>query len=237
MANQFLALSLFLMLLSFFIVLNSVSNFERQNAVPAVMNSLLLTFSSQERKVEPRPAPKPSEYEDQRKGDTINAVEGLFNAHIAGFEASRNRLGTVLHVSLPMQRFENAVDAAYFSEFDASESGEEQSFILTLVTVLRSAERGDPYRIDMVYNIPEDPVILKETDPNAFWAALKRASDLAENLEERGLPRKMMSVGLQKGQIGYIDLYFYKYAPFVFPENVLKTLSESSSGEETQQDL
>ena len=47
----------------------------------------------------------------------------------------------------------------------------------------------------------------------------------------------MMSVGLQNGQIGYIDLYFYKYAPFVFPENVLKTLSESPSGEETQQDL
>lgn len=237
MANQFLALSLFLMLLSFFIVLNSVSNFERQNAVPAVLNSLLLTFSSQERSIESRPAPKPSEYEDQRKGDTINAVEGLFNANIAGFEASRNRLGTVLHVNLPMQRFENAVDAAYFSQFDASEEGEEQSFILTLVTVLRSAERGDPYRVDMVYNIPDDPVVLYETDPNAFWGALKRASDLAENLEERGMPKKMMSIGLQKGKIGYIDLYFYKYAPFVFPENILETLSADPTTSETQQDL
>ena len=48
MANQFLSLSLFLMLLSFFIVLNSMSDFEKQTAVPAVLNSLSLAFSSRD---------------------------------------------------------------------------------------------------------------------------------------------------------------------------------------------
>ena len=44
MANQFLSLSLFLMLLSFFIVLNSMSTFEQETTVPAVLNSLSLAY-------------------------------------------------------------------------------------------------------------------------------------------------------------------------------------------------
>ncbi|MGN7438129.1 MAG: hypothetical protein ACTHOO_05725 [Alcanivorax sp.] len=235
MANQFLALSLFLMLLSFFIVLNSVSNFERERAVPAVLNSLKLTFSSDERKIEHKPAPSPSEYEEQRSGDTIDAVEGVFNANIAGFEAKRNRLGTVLHVSLPMQRLENAVDAANFEEIDFNDEGESQSFLITLVTVLRSAERGDPYRIDIVMNIPEDPVAFSDAEPNLFMRSLKRVSHVAEELEQRGLPKKMISAGLQKGEVGNVDLYFYKYAPFSFPEDAMKKVLEQNAQGQDQQ--
>ena len=51
MANQFLSLSMFLMLLSFFIVLNSMSTFEKEVAVPAVLNSLSMAFSKQENKL------------------------------------------------------------------------------------------------------------------------------------------------------------------------------------------
>ena len=213
MANQFLSLSLFLMLLSFFIVLNSVSDFEETKAVPAALNSLLLAFSNDVKNIEDKPSPAPSLYQDKRGGDTIEALEGVFNAHIGGFEAKRNRLGTVLHVQLPMQRFENAVNEATFENAGFG-AGTLQSFMTTLVTVLRSAENGQPYRIDMVMNVSEDPVILSENAPDDFVTALKRVSDLATTLENKGIPKKMLSAGLVSGKAGMIDLYFYRYTPF-----------------------
>ena len=213
MANQFLSLSLFLMLLSFFIVLNSVSDFEETRAVPAVLNSLTLAFSNDVKNIQNGPSPSPSLHQDKREGDTIEVLEGLFNAHIAGFESKRNRLGTVLHVRLPIQRFENAVNSIGFD--DAGFPGTvPQSFVDTLITVLRSSEKGQPYRIDMVMSIPEDPAILSDSTPDDFIKALKRVSALAHSMENKGLPKKIMSSGLKKGETGFIDLYFYRYKPF-----------------------
>ncbi len=217
MANQFLSLSLFLMLLSFFIVLNSVSEFEENRAVPAALNSLTLAFSSQLSTPQDNPSATPSLHPDKRGGDSLEAIEGLFNAHIAGFEAKRNRLGTMLHMQLPMQRFENAVDETDFA--DAGFSDTQQTFATTLVTALRSAENDNPYRIDMVFNIPEDPTVLSQSQPDEFMQALRRVSTLATTLENKGIPKKMISAGLKTGQTGFVDLYFYRYEPFELPSN------------------
>ncbi len=219
MANQFLSLSLFLMLLSFFIVLNSISDFEDNNAVPAVLNSLTLAFSGQEKgAVGDGPSNIISQYQDKREGDTLESLDGLFNEHIAGFKAKRNRLGTVLHVSLPMQRFENAVKDVSFDDLAYAQE-DKQSFVTTLVTLLRSSEKGQPYRVDMVMNISEDPAILSENSPDEFIKYIKRVSALAFNLEGKGLPKKMMSSGLARGTTGIIDLYFYRYKAFKMEGN------------------
>lgn len=217
MANQFLSLSLFLMLLSFFIVLNSVSEFEKNQAVPAALNSLTLAFSSQLKTPQDNPSATPSLHPDKRGGDSLEVIEGLFNAHIAGFEANRNRLGTMLHMQLPMQRFENAIEETDFSEAGFSDG--EQSFATTLVTTLRSADNDNPYRIDMVFNIPEDPTVLSQSQPEEFMKALKRVSTLAATLEDKGVPKKIISAGLKTGQTGFVDLYFYRYRPFELPLN------------------
>ncbi len=214
MANQFLSLSLFLMLLSFFIVLNSISDFEENNAVPAVLNSLTLAFSGQAKEVTGAgPSSLASKHQDKREGDTLESLDGLFNAHIAGFKARKNRLGTVLHIELPMLSFENAVKDVSFDNLELFQ-GENQSFTTTLVTLLRSAESKQPYRIDMVMNISDDPAILSEKSPDDFIKSLKRVSDLAALLEDKGIPKKMLSSGLAKGEVGIVDLYFYRYKPF-----------------------
>ena len=73
-----------------------------------------------------------------------------------------------------------------------------------------------------------------------------RVSLLAGHLERKGLPKKMMSVGLVKGKPGYIDLYFYRYKPLNVPDEIKEMRekeekAEIATGEEThtqsEQDL
>ena len=233
MANQFLSLSMFLMLLSFFIVLNSMSTFEKEVAVPAVLNSLSMAFSKQENKlikeyINIGPATRPSPHESgSGDGDTLETIEGLFNAHLAGFKMKRNRLGTVMHVSLPIDEFEKAIKT---SNLEAPQGGDTSplSFSQTMITLLRSAEKENPYRIDMVYNLENDPMILLRGAPDTFKYELIRVSALAGHLERKGMPKKMVSVGLTKGKPDIIDLYFYRYKPLAVSDEIKKMQEEEA---------
>jgi len=221
------------MLLSFFIVLNSMSTFEEDIAVPAVLNSLNLAFSSNDNRLPERymnigPSAVPSSNEDGGgEGDTLETIEGMFNAHLAGFKAKRNRLGTVMHVSLPMAEFERAVKT---SSLEAPQGGEASpvTFSQTMITLLRSAQKGVPYRLDMVYNQENSPTVLLRGAPDSFKVALTRVSALAGHLERKGMPKKMMSVGLIKGKPGFIDLYFYRYKPLAVPDEIRKMQEEEA---------
>ncbi len=212
MANQFLSLALFLMLLSFFIVMNAMSSFEDFKSKP-VINSLSLAFSNHipEKKEDPVQIETPRVTKGE--GDTLESVEGLFNAHISGFQATRNRLGTVMHVRTDVGAFENAIDLSDIY-YDDIEMGDRGSFVMSMISILRSSEKGQPYRIDMVLNLPEDPAIFQKTSPEEFISDLKRVSSFAEKLEKAGLPKKMVSAGAAKGERGFIDIYIYRYKPF-----------------------
>lgn len=217
MANQFLSLSLFLMLLSFFIVLNSVSEFEDSKAEP-ILNSLSIAFTS---KVSLKPvAPSIKQTEEtplkdgKKEGDTLKELEGLFNAHIANFTAKRNRFGTVMHVSLPIGRFESALA---FNSYDQANiiADTKGAFLPTMITVLRASENGKQYRIDMILNTASDPSVQNHANQPIFMRDMKRITNVATVLEQKGLPKKMISTGLKQGREGVLDLYFYLYKPFI----------------------
>ena len=238
MANQFLSLSLFLMLLSFFIVINSMSTFEQETAVPAVLNSLSLAFSRDQKYIKEYirgPSAIPSPYEGGKgEGDTLETIEGLFNANIAGFTAKKNRLGTVMHVALPINDFERIVKTA---TVEAPQGGDADpmTFSQTMITLLRSAQGGKPYRLDMVYNQENDPMVLLRGAPDTFRDNLIRVSALAGYLERKGMPKKMMSVGLNKGKPGNIDLFFYRYKPLAVPDDIKQMQEEEKANLEAQE--
>ena len=74
MANQFLSLSLFIMLLSFFIILNSLSSYEDVKSKP-VLNSISMAFS----KDTPDPILAPntveSPIESNNEGDSLDKLK------------------------------------------------------------------------------------------------------------------------------------------------------------------
>ncbi len=220
MANQFLSLALFLMLLSFFIVMNGMSSYEEYKA-KSVINSISLAFSSDisDNNRAPDTLKKPLITVGQ--GDSLDDIEGLFNAHISGFEASRNRFGTNMHVRTSIGQFENAIDISDYNYMDKKE-GERGSFLMTLVTLLRSEETGNPYRMDMVVNLPNDPAVFQKENPDEFIYNLKRVSKFANILEKVGMPKKMISIALAEGESGMIDLYFYRYKPMKLPSNIVR---------------
>ncbi len=226
MANQFLSLSLFLMLLSFFIVLNAVSEFEDTKTYP-VLNSLSLAFKSKIAFIDASPSSEPdqTETEDKKDGDTLEALEGLFNAHIAGFDLKRNRFGTMMHVRLPMGRLENAIN---FDNYDNQNipAGRRGAFLPTMITVLRSAQAGQIYRLDMILNIEDDPAEEGIEKTEEFLSALRRITNITQRLETAGLEKKMMSAGLKQGEENMVDMYFYPYEPYVLPVKPLKIQQE-----------
>ncbi len=221
MANQFLSLALFLMLLSFFIVMNAISSFETSKSAP-VINSLALAFSNRvlDREISPI---TPSADMSINDGDTLEVLEGLFNAHLASFQATTNRFGTVMRIKTPVGQFEKSINISS-SGYNITTLGAKGSFIQNMISLLRSEKKAMPYRVDMVLNIPEELADFQKNYPNEFISNLKLVSSFAGILENAGLPKKMISIGLSKGDEGFIELYFYRYKPF----NMYHQIKESS---------
>ncbi len=211
MANQFLGLSLFIMLLSFFIVLNSVSDFEIKKSNP-VLNSLSLAFSLDT----PKQAPSEkaaAKTEEMRKGSSLDKMQGLFEAKITGVEASQNRLGTVMHMRLPYAEFEREITSSVLKN-----SGQDplarQGFLPMLVSLLETKDSDEAYKMNMVVNLPISPAqALSEQNPEVFKTT-KSLAAIALRLEKAGLPKKLITTGLKQGDEGMIDIFFRRYEPF-----------------------
>lgn len=213
MANQFLSLSLFLMLLAFFVVMNGMASYDDRKAAP-ILNSLSLAFSNEKKIVQSKPDTDLSDQDDKKNGDALGVVEGLFDAHFANFDVTRSTRGDMMHIRVPLLIFERAVD---FQSFDGGTIDAEQkgAFVTTLITLLRSEKKGLPYRVDIILSYPQ---ILEARNTQARNSFRKRLSFIAQTLEDKGLPRRMMSIGLSAAEDAvedtYVDLYFYPYGPF-----------------------
>jgi hypothetical protein len=210
MANQFLALSLFVMLLSFFIILNGLASFEDVKAKP-VLNSVATAFSTRDTVIEDTvpPAIIESTANSTREGDTLAQLQALFEANIAGIDVERNRLGTVMHVSMPLKKFENGI---ILPNPQAGRKREEAGgFLLpTLISLMHSRESA-PYDMDLILNLGTDPAQAGIDQPEALRDSLQTVSRIAQTLEDAGFPEELLTAGLGKGRAGYVDLYFRRH--------------------------
>lgn len=213
MANQFLALSLFIMLLSFFIILNALSNFEDVKSRP-VLNSIATTFSNEA----PEDIYSPNAIESTQKsineGDTLDKLQRVFNAHITGAEVSKNRLGTMMHIRMPVQQFESSLLAPSRNNAISSQSlGAPGTFTPTLISLMQTRETEIPYRMDMILNTKQDPASSVVDAPEQVRVDMRKIATLSKKLEESGLEKKLVSAGLARGELGMIDIYFSRYEP------------------------
>lgn len=223
MVNQFLSLSLFLMLLSFFIVMNGMSGFENTKAVP-VMNSVSMAFSNRTMAQEKAPSDDETLSRVINSGDVLEKVEALFTAEIASFEAVRNRFGNMMHVRVPVLDFGKAIDIPILGTPEPFEGGDDYvkgrgAFLPTLISMLKAEKHGRPYRLDMVLAVDGDPAEMSARDREKFVRGVGTVSGFARTLEDAGLPGAYISAALGEGKTGFIDLYFRPYEPLVLPDN------------------
>ncbi|MBX2835058.1 MAG: hypothetical protein KTR28_08830 [Micavibrio sp.] len=197
MANQYLGLSLFLMLLSFFIILNSMSEFKQDKAAP-VLNSLTLAFTpDDEVKLDagPTEAPAPAE----REGSTLDKIQGLFNAQISGLKAKQNRMGTELRLKMNRD--------AFMAEANSTLAGDGSAFFLDTLVSLIDTQNTARYKMDMVASVAGDDRATRES-------VAQDMSALAGKLEAAGLPQNMISAGIGEGEAGTVELHFRPFKRF-----------------------
>lgn len=210
MGNSFLTLSLFIMLLSFFIVMNSVSAFEQTKITP-VIGSIEMAFGGKmESEKLAKPEPKPHEIPQDKTGETLEEMQGLFSAHIKDYELGKNRLGTVMTVTMSSDEFESVLSDVDQMRGNADRRGDitrARPFIATLISLIDSSKSKAPYRMDLFVHLPEDEL----ADPNI--TLIKKAGGYAKSLEDAGLERRLLSAGLKAGSLGDITMIFRRYEP------------------------
>lgn len=215
MANQFLSLSLFIMLLSFFIILNTMASFDEDKSNP-VIKSLNVALSAKEIEENIAQSTIPEVEESLNQGSTIDRVEALFDSNISGFQVQKNRFGNEMYVTLPLEEFERVmldIGQGNISQGGAF-GGITGRFIPVLISLLKSEENDMPYRMDILLNIEQNPAQLQNTAPGQAALLIEKSSTFTKILEEAGLPKILMSTGVEKGQKETIGLSFKPYSPY-----------------------
>lgn len=218
-ASQIMGLSLFIMLLAFFIVLNAISTYEETKARP-VMDSINYAFAARvmQENVNQRPSVTQSEDVSVNEGNTLERMKALFTSQIPSHEAVVSQRKGVMHIRLDFADFEAAVLAVGQRENLHQDNDSARFlkgfFLPTLVALMKSGTTGATYRMDMVLNIADDPAALQNEQPQQLSAIMKRLGRMAEKIEATGLDTKLMSIGLQKGMDGKIELLFRPHIPF-----------------------
>ncbi len=215
LGGQLLALSLFIMLLAFFIVLNSKASFEEMKSKP-ILQSVALAFSSKiAQDQQDKPSITRSDQMGTDEGDALEQLGKLFNAEISTAEVVTNRQRGTMAVRVPRKDFEDAV-ANIGTRRATSAFG--KSFLPMLASILRS-DSEKPYRMDMTFSLPENPARMQNTQPQSMSEAIKSVSAHAIALERAGLPARLMTVGLRRddgsrGERDMVEIYIRPHIPY-----------------------
>lgn len=219
-AGQLLGLSLFIMLLAFFIVLNAISSFEESKVSP-VIQSLEYTFASKIRSRSQdtaQPSARQSSTTSTSEGDTLEQIEELFSAQIPNVEnvVKNERLG-MMYIQVPFEGFKDAVfglEKAQPQDQGNAGAVTGRYFLPTLVGLLKSDRAGYTYRMDMILGTGRNPSVLASDKPQTLDDITKEMSRIARRIESAGIPQKLLSAGIQNRDENMIDLVFRPHIPF-----------------------
>jgi hypothetical protein len=206
------------MLLAFFMVLNSLSKFEESEYTP-IMRSLDGAFSIRNAyENEYNPSVAEANEQELEEGNVPEKLKALFNSIIPQNKIIENELKGTLFVTVSWKDFEKAVmDISTMNDekdpFYAMQMGDE-FFLPALVALLRSDEAGLPYHMDVILNIKQEPSRLQSKEPGKLAHIIRKMGNVSGQLEEAGLPPKLLNVGIRKGKINTVNMYFRPYVPF-----------------------
>jgi hypothetical protein len=194
-------LSLFIMLVAFFIVLNSISIYDKDKSKPA-MESLGTQFATQQQ------APLVGNEESagdvagnpgaQGEGNSFDTeVTGLFSSVIPAMEASTRRERGALYLHMTADEFEEALGRDRTGPFNKA-----------LAATIRNRAQGISYHMDVTFNLGLSPARVAAGAPQETAALATRFAAIASRLETAGLPPSQFSVGAARGDKDTVDIIF-----------------------------
>lgn len=230
--DQLPSLALFVMLLAFFMVLNSISAYE-EHKTQNIMQSLDDTFASKITEVgNDKPSVTQSVEKQLGEGDAIERIDALFKSHISGYKVVKNKQRGMMQMQVAREEFEDALRGI---EEGKTDSGFGSAFLPTLVSIMRTEERGTPYRVEITYYVDENPARIQNQEPGRMAEIIRNAGSIAREIEMAGLHARLMTIGLQKGDPKMVELVFQKHVPF----NPVKenTLKDPVGGDANEQEI
>ncbi len=214
--GQMMNLSLFIMLLAFFIVLNAISSFIEDKS-KAVRESVTMAFNTNPTLREEMPSEREDETKSVNKGDAFDRLEALFEAQIAAFEVTRSKSMGVMMVEVPLEEFTRAVMAIGQSDltrYPNRQQMRKNAFLPTLISIMRSDINGAPTRVEILLHTKENPAKMQNLMPTQTQEKVKEAANLSRQLEKSGMPQKLVNIGLQEGDPAMVNLLFRKFVPY-----------------------
>lgn len=210
---QVLGLSLFIMLLAFFIVINAISSFEENKSSP-VLQSLEQAFASRiAEQGDQQPSVAKSAEKALGEGHVLDRMQALFKSQIPDFDASVNKKRGTMHIEMSWADFNAAVLS--LSGGGANQvSGQQEYFLSALVALMKNASAGQPYRMDILLTLEDNPALLHNSEPQTMLRAGRVLTQAAAAIEKTGLPEKYLSIGVKEGKRGMVEIFFQPHIPF-----------------------
>lgn len=206
------------MLLAFFIVLNAISSFVEEKSSP-VVQSVQTTFSTQPIQPDIAPSVTPEEATQSiHEGATIERIDALFKSQITAYDAVKNEGNGTMEVTLPIDVFANSVMAIGQEDMtkaspDVAVKGK-KFFLPTLASIMKSDKQGVPYRMDILLHVADNPAQMQNIDPKTLAQTMARGSQLTAQLDKNGVPQRLLSIGVEKGDANIVRLLFRPHEAF-----------------------
>lgn len=215
-SRQMMTLALFIMLLAFFIVLNTLSSYEEIKTEQA-RRSVQLAFSNDPELQERKTSVKPDPAKSMMEGHTFDRIDALFESQIASFESTQSKSQGVMMVRVPYDKFSQAVMAVGqkdLTRYPSRRAVQGNFFLPTLVSIMRANIDGAPTRLEMLIHTDENPAQLQNQSPVELGKEITKVGEFSRKLAEQGMPKKLINIGISDGNPDYVDLVFRKYVPF-----------------------
>ncbi len=194
-SNIVLLLSLMLILLAFFILLNSLSEFESGRS-RAVIESVNRAFNGKIESGDRTPAHSASLGALPEVEAKMREVASLFEAIVPSARAKRIRRAKAVRVELTV--------ASLFRPAGVRLRPGSEILIQRLARLLARDPRGGPsYDLEVLLGVGAPPAGGADpATPDPRSLEVRRAALLAQRLVEEGLPPPALSIGLLPGQPG-----------------------------------
>ncbi len=188
-------LALFIILLSFFIVLNSLSTFEEEKIRP-VMESIEATFANRVIRNERAPSVTDSEELSINEGSTYQNLDALFKSQFAQFSDSMkvdDEKG-LFYVTLTYKALQKALDDVEPQTFAYDGDSQSVGSFSELMKSLLSDQNKD-LRMDIAVYAPSSFFTASRAEQKLV---IQDVSYLGQRLEEIGFPTLKTSIGIEE---------------------------------------
>ncbi len=206
-SSQFLILSLFLLLLAFFIALTSGAEFD-DNKTDPVIDSLAKVFPVSKLRGEGLPAYVAQENEARGAGEAqadFDRVDAVFSSDSFPFQKRLSREFGAFVVTMDPAELEELLS---IKPARVTTPMQKQRFFATLSTFLSTNNNRRGHDLNIILSTTEHPSRLSVTDPAALNSLIRQSESYAVAFKKNGISSDKIIAGLQRGADSKVRLIF-----------------------------